>query len=77
MSPPLRLGLLAIVVVLACIEKLCAIMNTVAVERDWVVIIADGDSDSLQSSFLHFYHRDASWLPSPSFPADKILVSQT
>lgn len=29
-------GLFAALVGLACIEKLCATMNTIAVERDWV-----------------------------------------
>ncbi|KAF2677546.1 hypothetical protein K458DRAFT_423808, partial [Lentithecium fluviatile CBS 122367] len=34
-------GLFAICVVLACVEKLSFVGNTVAVERDWAVIIAD------------------------------------
>ena len=29
-------GLFALVCTLACIEKLSAVMNTIAVERDWV-----------------------------------------
>ncbi len=40
--------LLVFLVVLACLEKLCSIMNTVAVERDWVVIIAREDDSALQ-----------------------------
>jgi iron-regulated transporter 1 len=40
------LGLLS---VLACIEKLCATANTVAVERDWVVVIGGHDESHLQS----------------------------
>ncbi|KIW19890.1 hypothetical protein PV08_00465 [Exophiala spinifera] len=36
--------LLVVLIVFACVEKLCSIMNTVAVERDWVVVIA-GDDD--------------------------------
>ncbi|OAP63159.1 hypothetical protein AYL99_02386 [Fonsecaea erecta] len=39
-------ALLAVVSALACVEKLCAIMNTVSVERDWVVVIA-GDSEAM------------------------------
>lgn len=35
-SPKTQDGLFAAVVLLACIEKLCAVMNIVAVERDWV-----------------------------------------
>lgn len=35
---------------LACVEKLSAIMNTIAVERDWVVVIADNDEDLLSST---------------------------
>ncbi|KIY03664.1 uncharacterized protein Z520_00355 [Fonsecaea multimorphosa CBS 102226] len=38
-------ALLAVVSVLACVEKLTAIMNTVSVERDWVVVIA-GDNEA-------------------------------
>lgn len=33
---------------LACAEKLCIIMNTIAVERDWVVVIALDDERLLQ-----------------------------
>ncbi|PVI00807.1 hypothetical protein DM02DRAFT_707097 [Periconia macrospinosa] len=35
----LRTGLFALTIVLACVEKLCSIMNLVSVERDWVVVI--------------------------------------
>jgi len=28
--------LLSVVILLACVEKLCSIMNTVSMERDWV-----------------------------------------
>lgn len=35
-APPARYGLFALTVVLACVEKLCAIMNLVSIERDWV-----------------------------------------
>lgn len=38
----------SVLVVLACIEKLCSIMNLVSVERDWVVVMADGNDDQLQ-----------------------------
>ena len=37
-------GLFALVVILACVEKVCAVMNTVAVERDWVVAIAETET---------------------------------
>lgn len=33
---------------LACVEKLCSIMNTIAVERDWVVVIAADNERLLQ-----------------------------
>jgi iron-regulated transporter 1 len=39
----LRTVLFTLNVVLACVEKLCSIMNLVSVERDWVVVIAQGD----------------------------------
>ncbi|EXJ80972.1 hypothetical protein A1O3_07260 [Capronia epimyces CBS 606.96] len=41
--------LLGILVLLACIEKLSSITNTVAVERDWVVVIAADDEALLQT----------------------------
>ncbi|GAB7363872.1 hypothetical protein MBLNU230_g4436t1 [Neophaeotheca triangularis] len=43
------LGLLALLSVLACIEKLGSIMNTVSVERDWVVLVAHGNDDRLRT----------------------------
>ena len=33
--------LIAVLPLLACIEKLCSIMNLIAIERDWVVVIAE------------------------------------
>jgi hypothetical protein len=36
MGGPLKSGLFAATVILACVEKLCAMMNLVSVERDWV-----------------------------------------
>ncbi|KIV84338.1 hypothetical protein PV11_00122 [Exophiala sideris] len=44
-----RILLLTVLVSLACVEKLCSIMNTVAVERDWVVVIAHEDEARLQN----------------------------
>ncbi|KAK5956990.1 hypothetical protein OHC33_001359 [Knufia fluminis] len=35
-------------ILLACIEKLCITMNTIAVERDWVVVIAAENESLLQ-----------------------------
>jgi iron-regulated transporter 1 len=40
--------LLGASILLACIEKLCSIMNTVSVERDWVVVIADDNESTLR-----------------------------
>lgn len=39
---PLVLGLFVILIMLACVEKLCATMNLVAVERDWVSLSSSG-----------------------------------
>lgn len=36
MPHEVRVGLLAVSIIMACIEKLAAIMNFVSVERDWV-----------------------------------------
>jgi iron-regulated transporter 1 len=39
----------ALLVIFACFEKLFAIMNTVAIERDWVVVIAADNEGLLQT----------------------------
>ena len=36
MSDPLIRGLLAVLALLACVEKLASVMNLVSVEKDWV-----------------------------------------
>ncbi|KAJ3755648.1 iron-regulated transporter [Lentinula raphanica] len=38
-------GNLVILAILACVEKLCSIMNLVSIEKDWVVVIA-GENES-------------------------------
>lgn len=38
---------LGILIPLACVEKLCSIMNLVAIERDWVVVIAENSQCGL------------------------------
>jgi len=38
--------LFAIAVLLACVEKLCSVMNLVSVERDWVVVITEGNDEA-------------------------------
>ena len=40
---------LAAVALLACVEKLAAVTNTISVERDWVVIVAADDEDRLRT----------------------------
>ena len=45
---------LAVLSTLACVEKLAAVMNTISVERDWVVVIAANDEHYLRSKLaLH------------------------
>ncbi|OPB41530.1 iron transporter [Trichoderma guizhouense] len=44
----IRAGLLAVVTFFACIEKLCSILNLVSVEKDWVVVVSEGNPDALQ-----------------------------
>ncbi|KAL2016493.1 hypothetical protein VTK56DRAFT_3456 [Thermocarpiscus australiensis] len=34
-------GMLMLLSFLACIEKLCSIMNLVSIEKDWVIVVAD------------------------------------
>ncbi|KFY06853.1 hypothetical protein V492_07688 [Pseudogymnoascus sp. VKM F-4246] len=43
-----EMGLLVLLAMLACVEKLSSIMNMVAVERDWVVVIAGEDQVALR-----------------------------
>ena len=33
----------------AGVERLCAIMNLVSIERDWVIVITDGNADALRT----------------------------
>lgn len=64
-------GLLALLSGLACIEKLGAIMNTVSVERDWVVMVAQGDNDRLCSKYEDVFMIEARVLTeycSPQLP---------
>ncbi|KOC09281.1 iron-regulated transporter [Aspergillus flavus AF70] len=42
--------LLIALALFACMEKLCSIMNLVSVERDWVVVVAGNDHDSLKTT---------------------------
>ncbi|PTB61595.1 hypothetical protein BBK36DRAFT_62629, partial [Trichoderma citrinoviride] len=44
-----RAGLLAAVTILACVEKLCSILNMVSVEKDWVVVVSQRDSEALRT----------------------------
>ncbi|KAK9249572.1 Ferroporti-1 [Lipomyces tetrasporus] len=44
----IKAGFIAILSAFACVEKLASIMNTVSVERDWVVVIAGSSSEDLQ-----------------------------
>lgn len=46
--PGFRPSLLATLVFLACVEKLCSIMNLIAIERDWVVVIAENSQCGLE-----------------------------
>lgn len=42
-------ALLALLIMCACVERLCATVNMVSVERDWVVVIANGNSETLRT----------------------------
>ncbi|KAI1212731.1 Ferroporti-1 [Annulohypoxylon truncatum] len=44
-----KAGMLVLLSFLACVEKLCSIMNSVSVEKDWVVVVAGKDHGSLSS----------------------------
>lgn len=45
----LKLFLFGIVCSLACVEKLCAVLNMIAVERDWVIVIAENTECELET----------------------------
>lgn len=51
-------GCLALLSLLACVEKVGAVMNTISVERDWVVVINQGREDDLRRRLLliHTYN---------------------
>lgn len=49
-SKPLSFAFLAALSLLACVEKLAAILNTISVERDWVVVVAAGHEEYLRGS---------------------------
>jgi iron-regulated transporter 1 len=43
----MKVGMLALLAILACFEKVFSIINLICIEKDWVVIIAGEDEDSL------------------------------
>lgn len=43
MSHQMTIGLFAVTVLFACVEKVSAGINMVSVERDWVVVITEGN----------------------------------
>lgn len=47
----MRTGLLVLLILMACIEKLAAIMNLVSVEKDWVIVVANNDTLELRGLF--------------------------
>ena len=46
--PGFRPLLIIILAILACVEKLCSIMNLIAIERDWVVVVAENTQCGLE-----------------------------
>ncbi|KAK3681657.1 Ferroporti-1 [Podospora appendiculata] len=43
-----KMGMLVLLSILACVEKLTSIMNLVSVEKDWVVVMAENDQEALR-----------------------------
>ncbi|KAK1146231.1 hypothetical protein N8T08_003321 [Aspergillus melleus] len=41
--------LLTLLALLACVEKLCSVLNMVSVEKDWVVVVAEGNDLALRA----------------------------
>lgn len=54
LSHELRIGLLVASILMACVEKLAAIMNLVSVERDWV---SDYQTEKIKHSSQSTGHR--------------------
>ncbi|KAM3415302.1 Solute carrier family 40 member [Cercospora zeina] len=48
-SPPWFPVCLLLLSVLACVEKLASVLNAISVERDWVVIVAQGHAERLRA----------------------------
>ena len=46
--PAFRPLLIVMLAVLACVEKLCSVMDVIAIERDWVVVIAENSECHLE-----------------------------
>jgi solute carrier family 40 (iron-regulated transporter), member 1 len=46
--PPLKATLLGMLSMIACVEKLASMMNLLAVERDWVVVVAGQSEHALR-----------------------------
>ncbi|KAH8690406.1 Ferroporti-1 [Phaeosphaeriaceae sp. PMI808] len=44
-----KTGILVLLSFLACMEKLCSIMNLVSVEKDWVVVVCKKDQTALRA----------------------------
>lgn len=66
-NPAFKPWLLAVLALLACVEKLCSIMNFISVEKDWVcfhryihcsylrlqvVVIAGNGEEALQGPYI-------------------------
>lgn len=51
MSGHLRNGLFSLVAILACSEKLCSVINLISVERDWVVVLTEGNESARRGQF--------------------------
>ena len=44
---PLFIVLSALVIILGAAANLATVANTIAIEKDWIVVIADGNKDTL------------------------------
>ncbi|RYO76180.1 hypothetical protein DL763_010681 [Monosporascus cannonballus] len=53
----LKTGLFGLAVILACVEKLCSVLNLVSVERDWVVVITEGNEPARRGSLFAPHKR--------------------
>ena len=55
LHPMLFILLVVVVILLASGANLASVMNTISIEKDWIVVLADGNTDTLTGNFFVFH----------------------